>query len=119
MAESKGWYGFDLDGTIAIYTVWQGPDHIGDPIPATIEIIKRLLNQGQRVKIFTARVWSGYGPEVIETATKTIKAWCLKNIGVELEVTSEKDGYLIEFYDDRCIPVEYNTGKLLDTQRYI
>jgi len=60
-----------------------------------------------------------YGAEQIALETKAIEDWCVQNIGQKLEVTSEKDGYLIEFYDDRCIPVEYNTGKILDSQTYI
>ena len=119
MPIERNWIGFDLDGTIAIYTTYQGPGHIGPAIPAGIEIVKRLLAQGQHLKIFTARVASMYGKEAIAVERKAIEDWCLENIGQKLEVTSEKDGYLMEFYDDRCIPVEYNTGKILDTQKYI
>ena len=29
----KGWYGFDLDGTLAKYDGWKGIDHIGARSP--------------------------------------------------------------------------------------
>lgn len=28
-----GWIGVDLDGTLAIYDVWRGANHIGEPVP--------------------------------------------------------------------------------------
>ena len=39
------WYGFDLDGTIAYYDGWKGPEHIGEPIPSMIEILKNHLKK--------------------------------------------------------------------------
>ena len=29
--EGEGWYGFDLDGTLAEYDKWEGISHIGKP----------------------------------------------------------------------------------------
>ena len=110
---STGWYGYDLDGTLAIYSVWNGPEIIGRPIPLAIEHLKGLLAQGKNVKIFTARVCSLQTPEDIEIAIRTIEGWCLEHIGVVLPITAEKDYNLIEYYDDRAIQVEFNTGKLL------
>jgi hypothetical protein len=109
----KPWIGFDLDGTLAVYTYWQGPTHIGEPIPTMIKKVRHLLDSGQRVKIFTARVCSTQPEGDREVAEQTIKNWCKKYIGQELEVTSEKDWFMIEFYDDRCIQVEYNTGNIV------
>ena len=57
--EESEWIGFDLDGTVAFYDHWRGADHIGAPIEKTIAKIKSLLDQGARVKIFTARVGGG------------------------------------------------------------
>ena len=34
-----GWIGVDLDGTLAHYGGWIGPDHIGDPIAPMVERI--------------------------------------------------------------------------------
>lgn len=115
--ESKGWYGYDLDGTLAIYSVWAGPDIIGRPIPIAIAHLKGLLDQGKNVKIFTARVCSLQTPEDILVSTATIEAWCLEHIGRVLPITAEKDFYLIEYYDDRAIQVEFNTGKLLTFEK--
>lgn len=109
----KGWFGFDLDGTTAVYEGWKGPGHIGNPIPRTVERIKRLLSAGQTVKIVTARVCSKQTSEDRELAHIAIRAWTKEHIGQELEATAEKDWDMIELYDDRAIQVELNTGKLI------
>lgn len=52
----EGWYGFDLDGTLAKYDGWKGIDHIGEPVKPMVELIKRMHDEGKVVKIVTARV---------------------------------------------------------------
>ena len=54
--EGKGWYGFDLDGTLAKYDGWKGIDHIGEPVKPMVELIRRMHDEGKIVKIMTARV---------------------------------------------------------------
>ena len=54
--EGKGWYGFDLDGTLAKYDKWEGIDHIGEPVKPMVDLIKRMHAEGKVVKILTARV---------------------------------------------------------------
>ena len=61
------------------------------------------------MKIFTARVSVAEQAKEAETA---IRAWCLEHIGVELEVTCIKDIGMLYLYDDRCIQVIKNTGRL-------
>lgn len=113
MADSWGWIGVDLDGTLATYAPGDfkrhGPCHIGEPIPRMVARVIGLLNQGETVKIFTARA-SDPDPEVIPA----IKAWCLKHLGVELEVTNVKDFEMKTLYDDRAIQVRTNTGWIVE-----
>ena len=52
----SGWYGFDLDGTLAKYDGWKGIDHIGEPVKLMVDLIKRMHAEGKVVKILTARV---------------------------------------------------------------
>jgi hypothetical protein len=33
----NGWIGVDLDGTLAFYDEWIGPEHIGAPIPGMVD----------------------------------------------------------------------------------
>ena len=54
--EGKGWYGFDLDGTLAKYDKWEGIDHIGEPVKPMIDLIRKMHDDGKVVKILTARV---------------------------------------------------------------
>lgn len=120
----SGWIGVDLDGTLATYGVYQGPDHIGEPVPAMLSRVKQWLAEGKTVKIFTARVDGGNAaillgnPEGqkfqdVDAIKKTIREWCKRHVGTELEITNMKDYGMIELWDDRAIRVEMNTGRIL------
>ena len=52
----EGWYGFDLDGTLAKYDGWKGLDNIGEPIKPMVDLVKQMHAEGKVVKILTARV---------------------------------------------------------------
>jgi hypothetical protein len=106
---SKGWIGVDLDGTLAEYTTWLGPYHIGKPIEPMLARIKAWREAGIEVKIFTARA-SSNDP----TAITAIKNWCKVHVGEELEVTCTKDYQMIELWDDRAVQVIPNTGHRAD-----
>ena len=106
----------DLDGTLAKYESWKGPAHIGEPVPAMLERVKRWVQEGKDVRIFTARVSESRAAnskaEVI-VARAAIQKWCEKHIGKALPVTCTKDFATLCIYDDRCVTVEPNTGRLL------
>lgn len=106
---NKAWIGVDLDGTLAKYTSWKGIEHIGEPIEPVLKVVKELLDNGVKVKIFTARVSSdplNPPPEVVAP----IHAWC-KQYGLPpLEVTCVKDFAMVKLLDDRCISVTPNQG---------
>lgn len=104
-AASKGWIGFDLDGTLAEYTEYKADEHIGAPIQKIIRLVKMYLRQGKIVKIFTARADS-------PVAVKAIKKWCKHYIGRELPVTNVKDKDMELLYDDRAKQVTKNTGEV-------
>ena len=109
---SRGWIGVDLDGTLA-YLDYENYDHlvVGRPIPPMVERVIDWLAEGIEVKIFTARVSSRVSDR--ETARQIIQEWCAEHIGTELEVTAEKDYGMLQLWDDRCITVEENTGRIL------
>lgn len=108
---SKGWIGVDLDGTLAFYDEWRGSTHIGAPIPEMVERVKGWRDDHLEVRIFTARVQD----DVFEVY-ETIAAWCLEHLGEILPITNKKDFSMICLYDDRCVQVEKNTGKLLSEE---
>lgn len=116
----SGWIAVDFDGTIATYDGWVGGDMLGAPIPKMVERVKKWLAEGHQVKIFTARVGcTGLttdkgnvdGSEFSEHQRKLITDWCIKHIGVPLEVTATKDFGMIELWDDRAVQVIPNTGE--------
>jgi hypothetical protein len=104
----KGWIGIDLDGTLAEYDGWKGSRHIGEPIPLMLKRVKKWLEEGKEVKIFTARV-STNNPERMQSIS-AIYDWCMKHFGRALDMTAEKDYGMIELWDDRCVQVIPNTG---------
>lgn len=104
----KGWYGFDLDKTIATYYGTEGPDEVGEPlgidkINSAFNILLGYIEQGKCCKIMTARA---NHPECI----KPIQDWCEKYLGCILEITSKKDHEMICLFDDRAIGVDCETG---------
>lgn len=102
-----GWIGVDLDGTLAEYGGWQGPDSIGKPIPLMLGRVKKWLERGEEVRIFTARA-------SLPAQVEPVERWCKKHIGVVLPVTCMKDSGMIELWDDRAIQVIPNTGERVD-----
>lgn len=111
---SDGWIAVDLDGTLAVYDHWRGPSHIGEPIPAMVERVKRWLEEGRDVRIFTARVTSDgtiARAVVASQARRAIRRWCAQHIGRELPITNVKDWKMLELWDDRAVQVVTNTGE--------
>lgn len=119
-----GWIGVDLDGTLAEYNGWVGPDHIGDPIPKMKARVLDWIEKGFRVKIMTARVHPSQPDN--EQRKASIQKWLAKHIypecpiwfrepwPCELELTHEKDFLMLELWDDRCVQVIPNTGERAD-----
>ena len=102
----------DLDATLAHYDGWKGEDHIGTPIPKMIERVREWLVKGDEVVIFTARVHNG------EHAVKVIEDWCEEHIGTVLEVTNVKRPEFSDFWDDRAVRVDANTGEPSDQSEF-
>jgi len=118
----SGWLGVDLDGTLAKYGGAWGNGEIGEPIPLMVEKVKEKLEEGVKVKIFTARVCVAphlHSEESNASATQEfadeqrakIEKWCERHLGQKLEVTAQKDFLCIEIWDDRAVRVIMNTGR--------
>lgn len=104
------WIGVDLDGTLAHYETWKGVEDIGEPIPDMQARVVGWLSRGLRVKIFTARMSEPVLRDKYR-AKKAIELWCIKHLGVKLEVTNVKDMDMMELWDDRAVQVQFNSGK--------
>lgn len=91
----------DLDGTLAHYEKWEAPEIIGQPIAPMMDRVRDWVLAGKRVKIFTARFPEHHG---------FVREWLLAHGLGGIEVTNVKgiDGY--EFWDDRAVHVQRNTG---------
>jgi len=107
-ASDEEWIGVDLDGTLAKYDGWKGPDVIGAPIQKMVDRVKRYIGRGKKIKIFTARV-AGDNDGV---ARRAIKKWCREHLGMELQITCIKDQHCREIWDDIAKKVYKNTGNM-------
>jgi len=103
---SGPWFGVDLDGTLAVWDSRSTLDRIGPPVPAMVDYVRRMIANGIRVKIFTARAAD---PAQIPK----IQAWLVQNGLPDLEITNVKDYQMERLYDDRAVRVEANTGRIL------
>lgn len=101
---SGGWIGVDLDGTLARYDGWRGIEHIGEPVPAMMERVRRWLQEGREVRIFTARTGN-------PAALPFIWRWLEYHGLPRLVITNAKDFEMDELWDDRAVQVEPNTGR--------
>ena len=107
----SGWIGVDFDGTLAEYHGWDN-GKIGAPIPMMVERVKGWIAEHKDVRIFTARVsLVGHTMQDVNMQRTAIQDWCLEHLGLPLPVTCEKDLGMVELWDDRCHPVELNTGR--------
>lgn len=104
-----GWIGVDLDGTLALHI--GSTDAIGNPITPMVNRVKKWLDEGKDVRIFTARVGGGMSEADRKKAAADIRVWCKRFIGRELPVTATKDYTMIELWDDRAVQVVHNTGQ--------
>lgn len=105
-----GWIGVDLDGTLAKYNGWGSPP--GEPLLPMVEKVRQWLKEGKEVRIFTARVSTvKHTEEQLDQNFKWIYEFCESVFGKRLPITCHKDPDMVDLWDDRCHPVEYNTGK--------
>jgi len=108
MSIIEPWIGVDLDGTLAEYHGWVEGE-IGKPIPLMVERVKRWFDEGENVKIFTARA-----AHADEAELQLIRNWCEVHLGRVLEITCCKDYGMTALYDDRAVQIVPNTGLRAD-----
>lgn len=101
-----GWIGVDLDGTLAHYEGWKRANDIGAPIPAMAARVHAWIAEGRTVKIFTARA-------CVAEQVQPVRDWLIRHGFGDLEVTNVKDFGMVQLWDDRCIQVEINTGRII------
>jgi len=98
----------DFDGTLVEYNGFKGIEHIGEPIQPMMDRVHKWIAEGKEVCIFTARVSEG-GDDAAR-AEHYIRAFLMKHGLGHLDVTATKHKKFQEFWDDRAVQVEHNTG---------
>jgi hypothetical protein len=119
---SNDWIGVDLDGTLAVHDKDGDAFHvlyIGEPIWPMVERVKQWIAEGKTVRVVTARAnpkeymkgAEAFDMDRYNQVIGAVKAWTLKYVGYELEVTCAKDRFMTELWDDRAVQVEKNVGE--------
>lgn len=116
----NGWIGVDFDRTLSQRGHDGGNNMPGPAVPEMVARVKRWLDQGINVRIFTARVAplpteTGWFPP--EEQHKILEAWCLEHLGQVLPITCSKDYFMKELWDDAVVAVEENTGRQLSPSK--
>jgi hypothetical protein len=110
---ANSWIGVDLDGTLAEYTSGQFP-LIGKPIQPMLDRVKGWLAKGIEVRIVTARAsMVRLDLNELREQLALIDSWLEEHVGHKLPITCSKDFDMISLWDDRCVQVEFNTGRVL------
>ncbi|PWT75519.1 MAG: hypothetical protein C5B59_08555 [Bacteroidetes bacterium] len=115
VSKKQRWIAVDFDGTLANFDCDWPADYtqVGEPIPAMVEQVKRWLQEGEDVRIFTARM-DCYHPLFSdlteEQVKKPVEDWCLRVFGQVLPITNKKDYWCKALYDDRAYHVVRNEG---------
>lgn len=95
-----GWIGVDLDGTLAHYDHYRGENHVGAPVDAMVKRVRKWVDEGRDVRLFTAR-----------KPHPAIRRWMKEHLGVVLPITNTKDPHMQCLYDDRVVQVKRNAGE--------
>jgi hypothetical protein len=118
------WVGVDFDGTLStvnVDAVLNDPEYdyysTGDPIPSVVREVQKRIASGQKVKLFTARVSPISLMKLKLSKIKMIAVlneWCVKHLGHTLEITHEKDCFMVELWDDmKLVQVSRNEGTIV------
>jgi hypothetical protein len=112
---NKGWWGFDLDATIAFYDTWRD-GAIGSPVKPMIRRMHHYLKQGRPIRIVTARVSPERGASEVLLEESRIRRFLVEQFGdagLTIPITNAKDSQMIAFFDDRAEQVIPNKGILV------
>lgn len=115
------WFGVELDGGLAteVEVTENFELIIGDPVPDVVEVVKKNLEAGIKVKVFSPRVASTNPKRVL--AARTIRKWTKEHIGVALDSTAEKDYLCLSLFAVSIRQLVPDQGLLVDkmlTQSY-
>lgn len=116
---SEPYIGFDLDRTLAHYDHWRGAGHIGRPVKPMLDLVRRFLAAHTPCRVITARMAPDHTQEERDAFIAAWNVWSMHHLGTVLTVQAHKCMKMLELYDDRCVAVEPNTGKILSPQRQL
>lgn len=103
----------DLDKTLFTYESKWKAQRIGEPIPEMVENVKKWLNKGYSVTLFTARVARDDWYEILKQEKMILEA--LEKAGLPvLPITAIKFPQFTHFIDDKAFHSVPNIGQIVN-----
>ena len=104
MSEYAKTVAIDVDGVLAQYDGWKGPDVIGDPIPGARGFLEELNKRGFRIVIHTTRTRDFEGTDH-KARCAAVKKWLVKhNLPHHVLHTQIGKPIACAYVDDRAVP---------------
>jgi len=100
--------GVDLDGTLAFHESEWGVSKIGPPVPKMLAMVRRWIEEGEKVVLFTARAADKSNIQMVEE-------WLEEHGLGGMKITNIKTPAMTILYDDRAVQVQKNTGRIIGT----
>lgn len=91
----------DFDGVLALYDGWKGEEHLGEPHPDAPAMVRRYLEAGFQVTIFSVRAATREGRGRLKEWTKKLNL--PDHLREAIETTALKPNAVV-YLDDRALP---------------
>lgn len=104
----------DLDGVLAYFDRWKGADHIGDPIPTGVSLVRKLVGRGFRIIIYSCRLnGSLEGCDYVKSYN-LIREWLNRYRILYDKIAVQSDGkpYADVYIDDRNVYFLQNSSDM-------
>lgn len=103
----------DWDGVMVEYHGYEGPAVFGPSIQPMVDNVKSWLAEGHEVIVHTSRVSLEHNIDSVMKSSGAIRKR-LQEMGLPatLKITANKYTRISEFWDDRAVEMEKNTGRV-------
>lgn len=104
----------DLDGVLAYYHEWKSDYFIEDPIPAGVEMVKRLRSIGFRIVVYSCRTNGLFEGVDYNRSHQVIKGWLEEHSIPYDKIATQHDGKPVAdvYIDDRSITYPLNCNDM-------
>lgn len=104
---AEPWYGVDFDGTL-VKSGQHGPGE-WEPVWSMVKRVREWIAEGRTVHVVTARAHPTFPNR--DLWVNDVVQFCVCHLGAALPVRCDKDGGMVELWDDRAVRVVAGEGR--------